>query len=119
MPTIQGYGVELGQLFQNLINNAIKYTDPSIPPVIEISAPPTKTLCTKLFDVKDNGLGIPEDKIENVFELYSRAHIDHGFEGQGIGLARCKKIVELHDGKIEALPNPTGGSIFRFTILST
>ncbi|MEC7267530.1 MAG: PAS domain-containing sensor histidine kinase [Bacteroidota bacterium] len=119
LPTIQGYGVELGQLFQNLINNAIKYTDPSVPPIIEISCTTDENSVYQTFDVKDNGLGIPEDKIENVFELYSRAHIDHGFEGQGIGLARCKKIVELHDGKIEALPNPTGGSIFRFTILST
>lgn len=101
------------QLFQNLILNGIKFSKENIDPIIEIS-------CDEMykywrFTVKDNGIGISREYFEKIFVLFQRLHTQKKFEGTGIGLATCKKIVELHGGTIGVESEEDKGSSFIFT----
>lgn len=114
LPVISVYEIELRLLFQNLITNAIKYCSKDTIPEITISAEMKGNAWE--FKVKDNGIGIPEDKLEDVFELFNRLHTRNEYEGIGIGLAHCRKIVELHNGEIWVKSELGKGCQFHFTI---
>ena len=114
LPVINGYSAELNLLFQNLIHNAIKFRKKNIPPVIKISAENHGTELA--FSITDNGIGVKKQDQEKVFIIFKRMVKRNEFEGMGIGLAHCKKIVELHGGRIWVESNKEGGSTFMFTI---
>ncbi|CAA7625672.1 putative signal transduction histidine kinase [Candidatus Terasakiella magnetica] len=113
LPTITGDPVQLIRLFQNLIGNAIKFHHPTTPPEIEVTARPTAE--NWIISVADNGIGI-EDSGADIFEVFRRLHRQDEYPGTGVGLAICKRIVERHGGTIWYEPNPSGGTIFRFTL---
>ncbi len=115
LPEINAYEFELRLLFQNLLSNAIKYSKEDVAPKIHISAKKLKDGWE--FAIKDNGIGIPSDKKDKIFLLFQRLHDRNKYEGIGIGLAHCKKIVELHDGKIWVESELGEGSTFYFTII--
>jgi signal transduction histidine kinase len=112
---IKGYTTELKQLFQNLIINAIKFRKKEIQPEIQIVSHPVGGGYE--FVIKDNGIGIPEEHNERIFVIFQRLHTRTEYDGSGIGLSHCKKIVELHGGKIWVQSKPGEGSTFHFTIL--
>jgi signal transduction histidine kinase len=114
LPVISGSVQELRQLFQNLIQNGLKFRDSNLKPHIELSVKELKD--EWLFSLKDNGIGIPAKYREKVFQMFQRLHTTDEYEGNGIGLSYCKKIVELHKGKIWIEGADEGGSIFCFTI---
>jgi light-regulated signal transduction histidine kinase (bacteriophytochrome) len=106
--------MQLIQLFQNLVGNAIKYQNPGIPRV-HISA--ARNGGKKwIFSVKDNGLGIDPQYFEKIFGVFQRLHKREEFAGTGIGLAICKKIVEGHGGSISVESQLGRGSTFRFAL---
>jgi signal transduction histidine kinase len=116
MPVLQkSSAVEVKLLFQNLLNNAIKYRQPDVPPVIEINAE-KRPQDGWLFSVSDNGIGIDNQFREKIFIIFQRLHNENEYSGTGIGLATCKKIVELNGGTIWVEAKPSGGSIFYFTL---
>jgi PAS domain S-box-containing protein len=115
LPTVQGDGVQLLQLIQNLITNAIKYRRAEQPPQIRISA--TQGRGEWNFAVRDNGEGIPEAYRAIVFQPLKRLH-GHDVPGTGIGLAVCKRIVERHGGRIWIEQPESNGSTFLFTLAS-
>ena len=102
------------EVFKNLISNALKFISPERNAEIVIDY--QELMNEHQFSVKDNGIGIQRDNREKVFLIFKRLHTTKEFEGTGIGLAICKKIIERHLGKIWIEDNPTGGSIFKFTI---
>ncbi len=114
MPKLQGYATELRLLFQNLICNSIKYTAAGVIPHVVISA--TKENGAWLFSVQDNGIGIAKKDQTKIFSIFERIRAKKHTEGVGIGLAHCKKIVELHQGKLWVDSEPDCGSTFYFTI---
>lgn len=114
LPLVKGYAIELEQLFQNLLSNAIKFRNKNNAPVIKITA--SKEDRNWRFNVIDNGIGINPKFAEKVFHIFQRLHGQGEYEGNGIGLAHCKKIVELHGGKISVHSNPISGCTFTFTI---
>ncbi len=114
MPEVIGFRLELKQLFQNLISNAIKYHKKNVPPKIEIKVEKQNT--DWCFCVKDNGIGIDEKFNEQIFKIFQRLHKKNVYQGAGIGLSISKKIVELHHGKIWVESKPGQGSSFYFTI---
>ncbi len=114
LPVIKGYPSELKSLFQNLISNAIKFHKPGTSPVINISAKNKNK--DWLFSVKDNGIGIEEKYYGKLFILFQRLHSKEAYPGTGIGLVQCKKIVELHGGKIWVESVAGEGTTFYFTI---
>jgi PAS domain S-box-containing protein len=116
LPEIYGYPLELKLLFQNLISNAIRYRQ-------EGKAPHIKVGCAVLehgwqFTVTDNGIGIQDSQLSNIFGLYRQLHDKGKSDGYGIGLANCKKIVELHGGTIWATSIHDEGSVFHFTLMT-
>lgn len=113
LPRVMASGTQLKQVFQNLIGNALKFRR-SDPPVIHISA--ERKGPDWIFSVADNGIGISADHAESIFVIFNRLHTRTEYPGNGIGLAISKKIIERHGGTIQALPNPVGGTIFRFTL---
>ena len=113
LPEIKGYETELRMLFQNLISNAIKFGTPGIAPKIKISA---KEEDGWTFYIQDNGIGIAEKHKDKIFNVFQRLHSKSEFEGSGIGLAHCKKIIDLHYGDIWVESKPGEGSTFCFTI---
>jgi PAS domain S-box-containing protein len=108
------YPTELKSLFQNLVSNSIKFRKPGITPVLHIEAKQANGFW--LFSVKDNGIGIEDQYLERIFVIFQRLHNRSTYDGSGIGLAHCKKIAELHGGKIWVQSEPGVGSTFYFTI---
>lgn len=114
LPTIMGDNVQLKQLFQNLIGNAIKFRREKEPPRINLLARENGDYW--LFSLHDNGIGIDPQYVERVFQIFQRLHTQKEYPGTGIGLAICKKIVERHGGRIWVESKLNVGSIFYFTI---
>jgi len=114
MPSLKGYSTELRLLFQNLIDNALKFRKKEIAPEIIISSENLQT--EWLFRIEDNGIGLDEKDREKIFVIFKRMQNRKDYEGTGIGLAHCKKIVELHGGKIWVESTKDVGSTFKFTI---
>lgn len=114
LPTVYGSRLELRQLFQNLITNAIKFQQPNHPPVVTISGVERDDYWE--FCVSDNGIGIRPEKHQEIFSVFTKLHRNTEYEGQGIGLSFCKKIVELHQGMIWVESALGQGSQFYFTI---
>lgn len=113
MPGVMADRNQMIQLFQNLLANAIKFRRDE-PPRIEIQA--DRKGKEWLFSVKDNGIGIPLEHRERIFDIFQRVPSVQGRSGTGIGLAICKKIIERHGGRIWVKSEPGKGSTFYFTI---
>ena len=112
LPTVMADASQLGQLFQNLIGNAIKFHGDE-PPQIHVSAQLQRK--EWVFSVRDNGIGIDPQYAERIFTIFQRLHNASEYPGSGIGLAVSKKIVERHGGRIW-VQSQVGGSVFYFTI---
>ena len=114
LPILMAYPLELKQLFQNLLTNAVKFKHKNIVPEINITAELKNDVWQFVFE--DNGIGIEDADKEKIFDLFQRVHNRNEYEGSGIGLAYCKKIVELHHGNIWIDSTLEKGSSFYFTI---
>jgi len=114
MPTIKGYAVELRLLFQNLITNSMKFQNPDVNPEIHVSS--KKVDSGWEFCVKDNGIGIAPENQKKIFSIFQRIHNRSDYEGTGIGLAHCVKVVKLHKGKMWVESTLGEGSSFYFFI---
>jgi light-regulated signal transduction histidine kinase (bacteriophytochrome) len=113
LPTVTGDETQLGQLFQNLLSNALKFVSDR-QPRIHVSA--VRDGPGWLFSITDNGIGIEPRHTERIFKVFQRLHNHESYSGSGIGLAICKRIVERHGGRIWVDPVPAGGTRFSFTI---
>lgn len=114
LPSVQVPEIHLVQLFQNLIGNALKYCKEDERPFIRIDAKPDASDAW-LFSIRDNGIGIESEYLQQIFGIFKRLH-GPAFEGTGIGLALCQKIVERAGGRIWAESEPGKGSTFFFTL---
>ena len=114
MPHLNLYESEMRQLFQNLIANAIKFRKKDVQPVVKIFCEKTKE--SWQFSVRDNGIGIAPEHFKRVFEIFQRLHAGKEYEGSGIGLANCRKIVKMHLGEIWIESTVGEGTSFYFTI---
>lgn len=117
LPVIRGNPSGMRSLFQNLISNAVKFRNPAIHPVITITAKDMEKEWQ--FEVKDNGIGMEQIYFEKIFKLFQRLHARTEYQGTGIGLAHCKKIIDLRGGKIWVESELEKGSSFYFTIPKT
>ncbi len=113
-PILRGYDVELRQLLQNLVGNSIKFSKDQIPPEIKIGW--KKEGDYLRFYIKDNGIGIDAKNYDRVFNIFQRVNVSSQINGYGIGLANCKRIVELHSGTIWIKSKLGTGSTFYFTL---
>ena len=113
LPVVSGSTAQLAQVFQNLIGNGIKFrgTDP---PRVHVSA--VQQGSEWLISVRDNGIGIPPEHHARIFQMFERLHGRAAYQGTGIGLALCQRIVERHGGRIWVESEPREGSTFRFTL---
>ncbi len=114
MPTVAGDNTQLTQLFQNLIENAIKFRQPGTVPRIQVTA--TRQQDGWLFSVRGSGVGIDPKFFDRIFLIFQRLHTREEYSGSGIGLAICKKIVERHHGKIWVTSILGQEATFSFTI---
>ncbi len=106
---------EMTRLFQNLVGNAVKYRVPERPPVVDVTVRDQGR--DWLFSVRDNGVGVAPGQQDRLFKVFSRLHARGKYEGTGIGLALCRKIVEHHQGRIWVESEGEGqGSVFLFTM---
>ncbi|GAB3943181.1 hypothetical protein GCM10028805_09000 [Spirosoma harenae] len=125
LPTVIGDPSQLGQLFQNLIGNALKFHRPAEAPYIHIRAqrikagdlpvgvkPSRQTVFYEQIDVIDKGIGFEEKYLERIFQIFQRLHSKNEFSGTGIGLAICEKVVANHGGAITASSRPGQGATF-------
>ncbi len=114
LPTILGNQIQMKQLFHNLISNAIKFKKEDVDPIVQIDC---KSINNHYeFSVADNGIGIDKAYFEKIFVVFQRLHTYERYEGTGIGLALCKRIVEGHQGKIWLTSEIEKGTTFYFTI---
>ena len=122
LPTTLADASQMRQVFQNLIGNAVKFSGDA-PPEVAITAARTAAARTDggaapgwRFAVSDNGIGIAAEHAERIFQIFQRLHTRDEYEGTGIGLAMCKKIVERHAGRIWLESEPGDGATFYFTL---
>lgn len=136
LPIVMADGIQLVQLFQNLIGNALKFSSPEVAPEIKIAAqlrqksspssyesaivppiPPEPTEFNEwVFRVQDNGIGIESAYFERIFKVFQRLHTSEEYPGTGIGLSICQKIVEHHGGQVWVESSLGVGTTFYFTI---
>lgn len=125
LPTVDVDPSQMRQVFLNLIGNGLKYHRPDVPPVVSVRGRVlpeprmgrsglAETCCE--IAVEDNGIGFEETYLDRIFEVFQRLHGRNEFEGTGMGLAICRKIVERHGGQITAKSTPGQGSIFLVTL---
>lgn len=125
LPTIYGNAIQIRQLLQNLLGNALKFHQPGVPPVIRITATIIQDrrhtgsgqhgrLCQ--IEIHDQGIGIPSEQFENIFGMFKRLHRKEEFEGTGIGLAVCQRIVDQCGGAISVRSKLGEGSTFIVTL---
>jgi light-regulated signal transduction histidine kinase (bacteriophytochrome) len=115
LPVIDADTVQMRQLFQNLLGNALKYRKKDIPPVVKLDCSfPGGRQCT--ITVADNGIGFNDQYAEKIFKMFERLHARTKYEGSGIGLAICRKIVERHGGTIAATSTAGQGATFTVTL---
>jgi light-regulated signal transduction histidine kinase (bacteriophytochrome) len=114
LPSVMGDENQLGRLMQNLLSNALKYRAEDRPLSVRIEAEPAGE--TWRFAVRDNGAGIPSDSFDHLFDMFKRVNPNAAVEGSGIGLATCKRILELHGGRIWVESDVGAGSTFYFTL---
>ncbi len=113
--TVMGNSTQLFQLIQNLIENALKFIPKDRKPIIEIK---TKKIGDRIqIEIKDNGIGIPKESQEKIFQPFQRLHSISAYKGTGVGLAICQRIVEKHQGKIGLCSDGLAGTTFYFTLL--
>ncbi|MEZ0538952.1 PAS domain-containing sensor histidine kinase [Fibrella arboris] len=125
LPTVLGDQSQLGQLFQNLINNALKFRRPDVPPQVSIKAdvlrnsqlpatarPNRQAKSYYRIDVADNGIGFEQKYVDRIFQVFQRLHGKSKYAGTGIGLAICEKVVANHGGTITATSQPDAGATF-------
>jgi light-regulated signal transduction histidine kinase (bacteriophytochrome) len=115
LPMVTGDDGQLGQLFQNLIANGIRFRGEK-PPQIHVSA--ARAGDEWALSVRDNGIGIDPQYGDRIFIIFQRLHTRAEYPGTGIGLAICKKIVERHGGHIWVESNGANGATFHFTLLA-
>lgn len=114
LPMVLGDEIQLAQLFQNLLANALKFRKPGTPPRVHVSV--NRQGKTWIFSVTDNGIGIDQKYAERIFLIFQRLHSREEYPGTGIGLSLCKRIIERHGGRIWVVSEPGKGSVFFFTI---
>jgi len=127
IPTIRADPVQMRQLLQNLIGNALKFRRPDVPPVIKVYGrfvkgrtereaheAPADVRCRIV--VEDNGIGFEQQYRDRIFGVFQRLHTREAYEGTGIGLAICRKIVERHGGTIAVESTPGQGSRFEIVL---
>ncbi len=120
LPSIEADATQMYQLFQNLIGNGLKFHKPEVPPIVEVSAEMIqnsvlgKEACK--ISIKDNGIGFDEKYLDRIFTIFQRLHGRHEYEGTGIGLAVCRKIVDRHGGLITGHSIPGEGATFVITL---
>ena len=125
LPTLTGDASQLGQLFQNLLSNALKFRQADTPPLIQVWAQPVKSVDLPAgvkpsrvaveyhrIDVVDNGVGFEEKYLDRIFQVFQRLHGKNEYAGTGIGLAICEKVVTNHGGAITATSQPGQGATF-------
>jgi len=125
LPTVHGNAFQIRQLLQNLLGNALKFHQPGVPPVIHISGTiiqdrrqtgsgKSGLLCQ--IEIQDQGIGIPSEQLDKIFGMFKRLHRKDEYEGTGIGLAVCRRIVDQCGGAISVRSKPGEGSTFIVTI---
>lgn len=118
LPTLMADRLLIRQLFQNLIGNALKFHKENVPPVVHIHSQREEEGDWEIH-VTDNGIGFEERHLDRIFRPFQRLHGKSEFEGSGIGLAICNKIVARHSGQITARSQPGIGSVFVVTLPAT
>jgi PAS domain S-box-containing protein len=114
LPPVLAAPSQMRQLFLNLIGNALKFRRPHVAPLVAIAGRRRRDMAE--ITVRDNGIGFEPEYRERIFEVFQRLHGRQEYEGTGIGLAICRKIVERHGGSISADGRPGAGASFTFTL---
>ncbi len=115
LPTLEADATQMRQLLQNLIGNALKYHRDGVPPVVTVTNRPLRDGFWEIT-VRDNGIGIEPQLISRIFQPFERLHIGGLFDGSGMGLTICKKIVGRHGGSIHVASQPNEGTSFIITL---
>ncbi|NLY74394.1 MAG: PAS domain-containing protein [Firmicutes bacterium] len=124
LPELEADPTQMRQLFQNLISNGLKFHRPGVPPLVKITARIVKSEHNKLkwrrelveLNFEDNGIGIDEQYLSRIFGVFQRLHGKNEYDGTGVGLSICQKIVERHNGNITVKSKPDEGSTFTVTL---
>lgn len=119
LPTIEADPLQMRQLLQNLIGNGLKFQRPGVEPIVKVAghiSPNGSASPTFELTVEDNGIGFEEVYLDRIFNVFQRLHGRHEYEGTGMGLAICRKIVERHGGSITATSRPNEGATFIVTL---
>jgi signal transduction histidine kinase len=128
LPTIDADPMQMRQLLQNLISNSLKYYREGVPPVVHVYSQKLDARSPESMDesalarqlcqilVTDNGIGFDEKYLDRIFTVFQRLHVKGEYEGTGVGLAICRKIVDRHGGTITARSSPGEGATFVVTL---
>lgn len=122
LPSLEADPTQMYQLFQNLLSNALKFHKTDVAPVIQVSANILTSTSNRAnpgtceISIRDNGIGFDQKYADRIFTIFQRLHGRHEYEGTGIGLAVCRKIVDRHGGNITAEASPGQGATFTITL---